>query len=98
MPAPIHFKRFDVRKLIAAGVLKSEQIMPDAPHQIRAADLQSDRVAAALNIGAGAYDDSYYGPAFAAMDKRGTCDAEGPKIAPLIKKLRSMGGGTDPIG
>lgn len=58
----------------------------------------ADRVAAALNIGAGAYDDSYYGPAFAALDKRGTCDAEGPKIAPLIKKLRAMGGGTDPIG
>ena len=37
-----------IRKLIAAGVLKSEQIVPDAPHQIRAADLESERVAAAL--------------------------------------------------
>ena len=37
-----------IRKLITAGVLKSEQIVPDAPHQIRAADLESERVAAAL--------------------------------------------------
>ena len=37
-----------VRKLIKAGVLVSEQIMPDAPHQIRAADLDSERVADAL--------------------------------------------------
>jgi stage III sporulation protein SpoIIIAA len=27
-----------VRKLIKAGILNSEQIMPDAPHQIRAAE------------------------------------------------------------
>lgn len=58
----------------------------------------ADRVAAALQIGPGAYDDQYYGPAFAALDKAGTCAAEGPKIAPLIDRLRSMGGGTDPIG
>jgi hypothetical protein len=37
-----------VRKLIEAGVLVSEQIMPDAPHQIRAADLDSEQVADAL--------------------------------------------------
>jgi DNA invertase Pin-like site-specific DNA recombinase len=37
-----------IRKLIKAGVLASEQIMPDAPHQIRAADLVSERVVAAL--------------------------------------------------
>src|SRR5207253_2115678 len=37
-----------VRKLIKAGILNSEQIMPDAPHQIRAADLASEQVVAAL--------------------------------------------------
>jgi DNA invertase Pin-like site-specific DNA recombinase len=37
-----------IRKLIKAGVLVSEQIMPDAPHQIRAADLDRERVADAL--------------------------------------------------
>jgi hypothetical protein len=37
-----------VRKLIKAAVLKSEQIMPDAPHQIRAVDLESEPVIAAL--------------------------------------------------
>jgi hypothetical protein len=37
-----------VRKLIKAGVLASEQIMADAPHQIRAANLDSERVADAL--------------------------------------------------
>jgi hypothetical protein len=37
-----------IRKLIVAGILNSEQVMPDAPHQIRAADLESERVVAAL--------------------------------------------------
>jgi hypothetical protein len=37
-----------VRKLIKAGILASGQIMPDAPHQIRAADLDSKHVAAAI--------------------------------------------------
>ena len=37
-----------VRKLIKAGILASKQIIPDAPHQIRVADLDSKQVAAAL--------------------------------------------------
>jgi Recombinase/Resolvase, N terminal domain/Recombinase zinc beta ribbon domain len=37
-----------VRKLIKAGILVSEQIIPDAPHQIRAADLNSEQVVTAL--------------------------------------------------
>jgi DNA invertase Pin-like site-specific DNA recombinase len=37
-----------IRKLIKSGILKSEQIMPDAPHQIRVSDLQEKTVAAAL--------------------------------------------------
>lgn len=58
----------------------------------------ADRVAEALQIDSGAYDDQFYGPAFAAIDQPGTCEAEGPKIAPLIDRLESMGGSTDPIG
>jgi hypothetical protein len=58
----------------------------------------ADRVAATLQIDAGTYDDDYYGPAFAALDAPGTCDREGPRIAPLIDRLRGMGGSTDPIG
>jgi hypothetical protein len=37
-----------IRKLIKAGILASEQIMPDAPHQIRADDLASEQVVTAL--------------------------------------------------
>ena len=37
-----------IRKLIKAGILTTEQVMPDAPHQIRASDLQQNTVAAAL--------------------------------------------------
>jgi hypothetical protein len=46
--AQLGVSHHQIRKLIKAGVLVSEQIMPDAPHQIRAADLASDRVVAAL--------------------------------------------------
>ena len=46
--AKLGVSHHQVRKLIKAGVLASEQIMPDAPHQIRAAELESERVAAAL--------------------------------------------------
>ncbi len=58
----------------------------------------ADRVSEALQIDTGTYDDQFYGPAFAALDQPGTCGAEGPKIAPLIGRLKSMGGSTDPIG
>jgi hypothetical protein len=58
----------------------------------------ADRTAATLQIDSGTYDDDYYGPAFAALDAPGTCDREGPRIAPLIDRLRGMGGSTDPIG
>jgi DNA invertase Pin-like site-specific DNA recombinase len=46
--AKLGVSHHQVRKLIKAGVLVSEQIMPDAPHQIRAADLQSEQVGAAI--------------------------------------------------
>jgi hypothetical protein len=46
--AKLGVSHHQVRKLIKAGVLVSEQIIPDAPHQIRAADLASEQVADAL--------------------------------------------------
>ena len=46
--AKLGVSHHQVRKLINAGVLVSEQIMPDAPHQIRAADLTTDQVVTAL--------------------------------------------------
>lgn len=46
--AKLGVNHHQVRKLIKAGILKSEQIMPDAPHQIRAADLESEPVTTAL--------------------------------------------------
>jgi DNA invertase Pin-like site-specific DNA recombinase len=46
--AKLSVSHHQVRKLIKAGILASNQIMPDAPHQIRAADLGSEQVAAAL--------------------------------------------------
>ncbi len=58
----------------------------------------ADLVAEALQVGPAVLDERYYGPAFAALDQPGTCAAEGPGIAPLIDRLKSMGGGTDPIG
>ncbi len=58
----------------------------------------ADRVAAALQIDSSAYEDQFYGPAFAAIEAAGTCEREGPKIAPLIERLRALGGSTAPIG
>jgi hypothetical protein len=46
--AELGVSHHQIRKLIKAGILASEQIMPDAPHQIRAADLASEQVVAAL--------------------------------------------------
>jgi DNA invertase Pin-like site-specific DNA recombinase len=46
--AQLGVSHHQVRKLIKAGILNSEQIIPDAPHQIRAADLASEQVVAAL--------------------------------------------------
>lgn len=46
--AKLGVSHHQVRKLIRAGVLATGQIMPDAPHQIRASDLDTEQVAAAL--------------------------------------------------
>jgi DNA invertase Pin-like site-specific DNA recombinase len=46
--AKLGVSHHQIRKLIKAGILKSEQVMPDAPHQIRAVDLASDQVVSAL--------------------------------------------------
>ena len=46
--AKLGVSRHQVRKLITAGLVASNQSMPDATHQIRAADLDSEQVAAAL--------------------------------------------------
>jgi DNA invertase Pin-like site-specific DNA recombinase len=46
--AKLGVSHHQIRKLIKAGILASEQIMPDAPHQIRAADLLSEPVTTAL--------------------------------------------------
>jgi hypothetical protein len=46
--AKLGVSHHQVRKLIKARILKSEQVVPDAPHQIRAVDLQSEQVTEAL--------------------------------------------------
>jgi DNA invertase Pin-like site-specific DNA recombinase len=46
--AKLGVSHHQVRKLVKAGIFSSEQIMPGAPHQIRAADLESEQVIAAL--------------------------------------------------
>jgi 2-keto-3-deoxy-galactonokinase len=46
--AKLGVSHHQIRKLIKAGMLKSEQIMPDAPHQIYAADLESELISTAL--------------------------------------------------
>jgi excisionase family DNA binding protein len=37
-----------IRRLISGGILSAEQVVPGAPYQIRAADLQNERVIAAI--------------------------------------------------
>jgi DNA invertase Pin-like site-specific DNA recombinase len=46
--AKLGVSHHQIRKLIKAGILNTEQIMPDAPHQIRSVDLASEQVVAAL--------------------------------------------------
>jgi DNA invertase Pin-like site-specific DNA recombinase len=46
--AKLEVSHHQIRRLIKAGILTSEQIMPDAPHQISAAELASERVVIAL--------------------------------------------------
>lgn len=38
-----------IRRAVEAGLLLTEQIMPGAPHQIRAADLEKPAVKAAIS-------------------------------------------------
>jgi len=46
--AKLSVSHHQIRKLIKAGVLAAEQVVPDAPYQIRASDLQDERVISAI--------------------------------------------------
>jgi DNA invertase Pin-like site-specific DNA recombinase len=46
--AKLSVSHHQIRKLIKAGVLAAEQVIADAPYQIRATDLQDERVISAL--------------------------------------------------
>ena len=50
----------------------------------------------ALGLSTDAYDAGYFSPAFALLDKPGTCAAEGPKVQPLIEFLIGLGGSREP--
>ena len=46
--ASVGVSHHQIRRLIKAGILAAEQVVPDAPYQIRASDLQDERVTSAL--------------------------------------------------
>jgi excisionase family DNA binding protein len=46
--AKLNVSHHQIRRLIKEGVLLAEQVVPDAPYQIRATDLHDDRVTSAL--------------------------------------------------
>jgi hypothetical protein len=46
--ATVGVSHHQIRRLIKAGILAAEQVVPDAPYQIRACDLQDERVTSAL--------------------------------------------------
>ena len=48
--AKVGISHHQIRKLIKAGILASEQVIPDAPHQIPAADLETEPVLQALKL------------------------------------------------
>lgn len=49
-----------------------------------------------LGLDTDAYDAGYFSPAFALLDKQGTCAVEGPKVGPMVKFLVDLGGSTIP--
>jgi hypothetical protein len=46
--AKLNVSHHQIRRLIKEGVLLAEQVVPDAPYQIRETDLHDDRVTSAL--------------------------------------------------
>lgn len=56
----------------------------------------SDLLAAKLGMDPGAYDRTYFGPAFALLDDPSSCARIGPRAKPLIDRLVQMGGATEP--
>ncbi len=57
----------------------------------------ADLVARALNLSVETYDDRFYQPAFALLDKGETCIREGPRVRPLINTLIGWGGSLTPV-
>ena len=57
----------------------------------------ADLVAESLGLGTDDYDDRFYRPAFALLDKPGTCGREGPRVRPLVNRLIAWGGTPVPL-
>lgn len=45
-----------------------------------------------LKLDTNSYDDNFYDPAFAALDKAGTCESEGPNVENVLNELVQQGG------
>jgi len=56
----------------------------------------ADQLANELGLTIETYDARYYSPAFTALDEDAAfCEAEGPRVLPLIEELIGMGGSID---
>ena len=50
-----------------------------------------------LHLDSSAYDDQYYGPAFAVLENEGACDTHGSKVQPMLEQLVELGGSREPL-
>lgn len=50
-----------------------------------------------LGLGVDDYDKRFYGPAFDALDRPGTCAEAGPDVQPVLDLLVELGGSREPL-
>lgn len=50
-----------------------------------------------LRISVDAFDEQYYGPAFAALDEADACDIHGPDVQPTLDRLVELGGSREAL-
>ncbi|WP_299747757.1 hypothetical protein [Devosia sp.] len=50
-----------------------------------------------FHLNAEAYDQQYFGPAFAVLEDKSACETYGPTVQPILDQLVALGGSREPL-
>lgn len=94
--SPPEYEHLLMQLVVANVVAQNCPAHAETPEEWALLTGSADIVAERLGLDTAAYDDRFYHPAFAFLDKPDTCAREVPRIGPLVARLIAWGGSLVP--